>query len=380
MENADLALGRCPFFNGLRMIGSDLNHTGEALMPWFPQNKYFWDFWMVWDGEQRLHLFYLQASQLDCRFNPELRHDRATVGHAVLTPWGWQELTPDRPILQSSDQTGDWDDLSIWTGSIIHNPLDHRYYLFYTARRRADAVQYTPHEWQRSQNIGVATSTDLSTWQRLAPINLVIPNPGYKAPFDGINWRDPYILQDPDDGRFHAFICAHADPAQDAGGIIATVTSRDLAHWHPEPETLIKSEDFYQMEVPQVFWRVGENGYRRLYLLFCAQAKDCSRHWRQQQPPSVGTYYHVSEPMPLQGPVDYAQIPWQGGARLLSADFYAGKLVWPLQPSTAAVLAAQTSAVFFGFQWADEGDRFVGGLSDPMPVHFAADGTLSLEA
>ncbi len=353
-------------------------------MPWFPQNKYCWDFWFAWDQQEQLHLFYLQASQLDCRFNPDLRHDRAAVGHATLTRWGWQELTPDQPILQRSDRPGDWDDLSIWTGSIIRNPHDAHYYLFYTARRQTDAVLHTPHEWQRSQNIGVAISADLHHWKRLDPANLVIPNPGNGGNFDGVNWRDPYLLYNPGDATFYAFICAHTPNATDAGGVIAYMTSPDLIHWQPEPEILVKSEDFYQMEVPQVFWRDGGDGTKRLYLLFCAQAQDCSRHWRQQQPSAVGTYYQVSEPIPSEQAINYRAIPWAGPARLLSPGFYAGKLVWPPQSSFAgtsaeALLRAETAAVFYGFQWGDEGDRFVGGLSDPQAVQFAADGSLSLK-
>lgn len=348
-------------------------------VPWFPQNKYFWDFWFAWDDREQLHVFYLQASQLECRFNPERRHDRASIGHGLLTRWGWQELTPDQPILKCSDHRGDWDDLSLWTGSIIRSPLDQRYYLFYTARRQADTLLHTPHEWQRSQNIGVAISTDLDHWERLNPINLVIPNPGCTRLFDGVNWRDPYILYNPADQTFYAFICAHTEGGRDAGGMIAYVTSRDLVHWQPEPEILIKSDDFYQMEVPQVFWRECGDGTKRLYLLFCAQTQDCSQHWRQQQPPAVGTYYQVSAPVGLEDWPDYGAIPWQGAARLLSPGFYAGKLLWlPQKAVPAMVLPAQTEARFYGFQWCDEGDRFVGGLSDPMPVQFAPDGSLTI--
>jgi beta-fructofuranosidase len=346
-------------------------------VPWFPQNKYFWDFWFAWDAQANLHLFYLQASHLDCRFNPDLRHDRAAIGHARLTAWGWQELTTEQPILQSSEHVGDWDDLALWTGSIIQSPLDQQYYLFYTARRRDDAVWFTPHEWQRSQNIGVAVSPDLNQWQRLDPPNLVIPNPGHTHLFDGVNWRDPYVMYDAAHQTFYAFICAHSEGAQDAGGMIAYVTSRDLVHWQPEPEILVKSDDFYQMEVPQVFWRDGGDGTQRLYLVFCAQAQDCSRQWRAQQPPAVGTYYRQSVPLPLDAPVDYGAIPWQGPARLLCPGFYAGKLLWP-PPDSATRISADTEVKFYGFQWADESDRFVGGLSDPMSVTFAADGSLQL--
>jgi beta-fructofuranosidase len=347
-------------------------------MAWFPHNKYIWDFWLTWDKHQQLHLFYLQAPQLECQFNPDNRHDRASVGHAILTDWGWQEVCTEEPILARSLEQDAWDDLSIWTGSIIQSPLDDRYYLFYTSRRKADHLIWTPHEWQRSQNIGVAVSDDLDQWHRLGTPNRVIPNPGPIAPFDGVNWRDPYVIYNADDQQFYAFICAHTQGEAEAGGIIAYVTAPNLIDWSPQPQILMTSHDFYQMEVPQLFWRITEEGTKRLYLLFCAQAKDCSRHWRQQgKAAQTGTYYRVSRPLPIDHPVDYQTIPWQGDAELLVEGFYAGKLIWKFTDAqTALTLQSDTIVKFLGFQWSDQADRFVGGISDPMPVRFQADGAI----
>jgi beta-fructofuranosidase len=351
-------------------------------MPWFPQNKYIWDFWFAWDQTQRLHLFYLQASQLDCRFNPEARHDRASVGHAILTDWGWQEISPDQPALTRSTTGDAWDDLAIWTGSIIRSPLDERYYLFYTSRRKADVPVWTPHEWQRSQNIGVATSTNLSDWQRLAPNSLVIPNPGSNDQFDGVNWRDPYVVYHPQEELFYAFICAHTESGQDAGGIVAYVTSPDLAHWTASPQILVASGDFYQMEVPQVFWRDRGDGYRQCYLIFSAQDKDCSRHWRGQtasRKAVTGTYYLVSEPMPVDQPITFQAVPWRNSAQLLSPRFYSGKVIWPEIYNPSPLTSAATDiAIFYSFQWNDEAGQFVGGLADPQMLQFLPDGAIEL--
>jgi beta-fructofuranosidase len=351
-------------------------------MAWFPQNKYIWDFWFAWDHSQQLHLFYLQASQLDCRFNPDARHDRASVGHAILTDWGWQEICPDQPALTRSTERDAWDDLAIWTGSIIQSPLADRYYLFYTSRRKADVPTWTPHEWQRPQNIGVATSRDLQHWQR-EPNNLVIPNPGLKGEFDGVNWRDPYVIYHAEDHLFYAFICAHTAGNQDAGGIVAYVTSPDLVHWTSAPQVLLTSRDFYQMEVPQIFWRDRGDGCRQLYLLFSTQAKDCSRHWREHELSGqaiTGTYYLVSEPLPVEQPIDFSKIPWQGPAKLLSNGFYGGKVIWKNGSNQMVpTLSLDTQAIFYSFQWGDEADHFVGGLADPRAMNFLADGTIDLE-
>ena len=352
-------------------------------MSWFPPNKYIWDFWFTWDKTQQLHLFYLQASQLDCRFNPNARHDRASVGHAILTDWGWQEICPDEPALMRSTERDAWDDLAIWTGSIIQNPLDKLYYLFYTSRRKADVPQWTPHEWQRTQNIGVATSSDLQHWQRLAPTNLVIPNPGVNGQFDGVNWRDPYVIYNAETGLFYAFICAHTGENPDAGGLVAYVTSPDLAQWTADPQVLLASHDFYQMEVPQIFWRDRGDGYRQLYLLFSTQDQDCSRHWRNHELSGqaiTGTYYLVSEALPADQPIDFSAIPWQGAAKLLIKGFYGGKVIWKNACNQMApLLWPDTKAIFYSFQWVDEADHFIGGLSDPKAVTFLGDGTIALE-
>jgi beta-fructofuranosidase len=349
-------------------------------MAWFPQNKYIWDFWFAWDDVQ-LHLFYLQASQLDCRFNPDLRHDRAAVGHAILTDWGWQEISPDVPTLARSTDRDAWDDLAIWTGSIIQNPVDNCYYLFYTSRRKTDVPQWTPHEWQRPQQIGVATSRNLYDWQRLDAYP-VIPNPGGDAgsQFDGVNWRDPYVIYNAEEKLFYAFICAHTEGDQDAGGLVAYVTSTDLTHWTAAPQVLLASHDFYQMEVPQIFWRDRADGYRQFYLLFSTQDKDCSRHWREQTvPAATGTYYLCSEPLPIDQPIDFQTIPWQGAAKLLVKGFYGGKVIWKQACNqTNPALSAETSAMFFSFQWSDEADHFAGGLADPKGVQFLADGAIEL--
>ncbi len=351
-------------------------------MSWFPLNKYIWDFWFVWDNSQQLHLFYLQASQLDCRFNPEARHDRASIGHATLTDWGWQEKCPDTPALMRSTDRDAWDDLAIWTGSVIHNPVDERYYLFYTSRRKADELRWTPHEWQRPQQIGLATSLDLQHWKR-EPNNLVMPNPGMTGPFDGVNWRDPYVIYNAEDSLYYAFVCAHTEGDADAGGLVAYVTSPDLINWTSNPQILLASQDFYQMEVPQIFWRDRGDGYRQVYVLFSTQAKDCSRHWREHNLSGqaiTGTYYLVSEPLPVEQPIDFSAIPWQGSAKLLSKGFYCGKLLWKNACNqTVPMMSSDTKVMFYGFQWGDETDQFVGGLSDPKAGRFLANGAITLE-
>ncbi|NEO25566.1 MAG: hypothetical protein F6K03_01370 [Kamptonema sp. SIO4C4] len=332
-------------------------------MPWFPLNQYIWDFWFAWSGEE-LHLFYLQASPADCDYNPERRHNCSAVGHAVFTPWGWQEVSRERPVFARSE--GDsWDNLSIWTGSIIEHPQTGEYYWFYTGRRRDDPLVWTPHELQRSQNIGLAISRDLTHWQRYrdAPI---LPNPG--TPFEGVAWRDPYVIQG-EDGLFYAFIATRLkESAADAGGAIAYQVSDTLEQWPNPPKLLVACEDFYQMEVPQVFWRRFGN-QKRFYLLFCLQQGDCSQQRYLQQGPAncqTGTYYLYSDLLPL----DCQDFPlFKSPAKLLASGLYAGKL---LNPETVE------NPLFFAFHWSNAAGQFANGICDPLQCQFGSDGTLQL--
>jgi hypothetical protein len=64
---------------------------------------------------------------------------------------------------------------------------------------------------------------------------------------------------------------------------------------------------------------------------------------------------------------------------VISTEYYSGKLIWHYQDlQTAVVIPNDVDVQFYGFQWYDESDRFVGGISDPMQVVFAEDGAIRL--
>ena len=99
-----------------------------------PDNKYAWDFWFAEkDGE--LHLFYLQASKSECNYNPEARHNLASVWSCHINKMGLARYY--QHSLRSGRRHG-MDNLSIWTGSIIQDPDDQRFYMFYTSRHREE--------------------------------------------------------------------------------------------------------------------------------------------------------------------------------------------------------------------------------------------------
>lgn len=335
-------------------------------MPWCPAGAYVWDSWFLRQGSV-LHAFYLEAEIAACAGDPERRHDLTRIGHATLSASGFEAVGP---VLDPAPR-GAWDDLALWTGSVVAAEPAAPFALFYTARRRADALIATPHERQRPQHIGVAYSPDLRTWVRSPRTRRepVLPNPGPGGDFDGVAWRDPYVVRD-GDGRFHAFVCArlgpqHASPG--AGGAIAHVTGKDPEAWGA-PRLLVASEEFYQLEVPQFFWRPEGDG-KRGYLIFCAQEKDCSPTRRSRAGPEecqTGTYVMTSEPVALS-----AQEPpaFSATARLLAPGLYAGRLV---DAETA------DTPLLFGFPWPSPGQPFRGGIEGPLRVRFAEKGALEL--
>ncbi len=337
-------------------------------MPWSPPDRYLWDFWFAERGSE-LHLFFLQAPRQECGDDPERRHELASVGHAVLTPRGWKEIGPHPAFRRAEGRA--WDNTSIWTGSIIRHPISGLYTMLYTSRHAGEAPVWTPRGWFRPQHIGAAVSADLISWRRTETCRRrpVISNPGKQHGCDGVNWRDPYLVRGRD-GLFYAFISTRrADAPADSGGAIVYLTSSDLERWSTAPQILIASTEFYQMEVPQVFF-FPPGDHQRLYLLFSAQAEDCSAGRRRRLPQSqcqTGTYYLVSPPIRRSA---RGFPPLEEPARLLAPGWYGGKIV---------TLLSGGETVFFGFRWKDAQGRFAGGLSDPLPVRFDADGFIHLE-
>ena len=115
-------------------------------------DSWVWDFWFADDGDQ-YHLFLLYASR--ALHDPEARHYRASIGHAVSEDLiNWTRVTD---ALVRSDPPA-FDDLATWTGSIVRH-RDGTWFLFYTGSRLAA-------DGKNVQRIGYATSTDLFAWEK----------------------------------------------------------------------------------------------------------------------------------------------------------------------------------------------------------------------
>jgi beta-fructofuranosidase len=290
-------------------------------------DHWVWDSWYTRDDDGAWHVFFLRASR--ALLDAERRHHRASIGHAVSADLGRWRLQPD--ALVAVDAPG-WDDLAVWTGSTVRG-RDGRWYLFYTGVSRADEG--------RVQRIGLATSDDLITWHRHGPGPLVEADPAWYEQLDPAAWyeqawRDPWVFPDPAGAGWHMLITARSNtgPAADRG-VIGHATSTDLVTWTIRPP-LSTPAGFGHLEVPQVAVVDGQP-----LLLFCSN------------PDADGHRIWVVPGSTITGPWDLTT-----AQPFAHPHLYAPRLV-PHDDGWAVI----------GFLDHVD-DRFVGELTDPLPVRY----------
>jgi beta-fructofuranosidase len=293
-----------------------------------------WDFWFARDGDH-VHLFYLFAPK--ALGDPELRHHNARIGHAVsrdLVTWSdLGEALPPAPH-------GAADDRASWTGSIVRD-TEGAWVLFYTG--------ISEKEHGTVQRVITATSPDLNAWKRT---DLCIE--ADRRWYEPQHWRDPWVLWDGDAGCWRMYVCARAatGPA-DGRGVIAHLTSTDLAVWEAGPPVAAPGE-FRQMEVPQIVPCES-----RLALLFCAGDTDHSTsRLARGVIPEYGT--HVLYGNRPEGPFVLEGDEFLSGAN--GPPMYAGR-------------AIEHDGRWWFLAWdrVDSAGAFVGALSDPFPLDIVDD-------
>ncbi len=294
-----------------------------------------WDFWIVDDGT-RYHLFFLYASR--ALKNPDARHYRASVGHAVsddLTNW-----TRVTDALVRSDAPAA-DDLATWTGSIIKGP-DGLWYLFYTGATAAPGGSNV-------QSICYATSPDLYEWTKGGQILSADPQ-WYEKLSDG-QWhdeafRDPWVFADPNGDGWHLLITARANhgPADDRG-VVGHATSPDLVSWTLQPPLSEPGQGYGQLEVFETVRLEGRD-----YLVFNCLAGDLSAAHRATG--TTGGVWLAPAESPL-GPYDLA-----GAQQLTDDSQYVGRFVHD----------RSGHAVFLAFRNVGPDGGFVGSITDPQRV------------
>jgi len=300
-------------------------------------DSWVWDFWFADDGE-RYHLFFLRASR--ALLDPDRRHRRASLGHAVSTDLRRWTLRADALVAADAPAP---DDRAIWTGCVVRPP-EGPWHMFYTGLTEVDGVFV--------QSTCLATSADLDVWTR-HPANPVLrADPRWYATRDDGDepWRDPWVFPDPDGDGWHLIATARArtGPAGDRG-VLGHARSSDLVTWTARPPLTAPGAGFDQLEVPQLEVVDG----RPLLLFSCLHA-ELGPSRRAVEP--TGGIWMAAGP---EGGGVFDAFAHVAAARLVSDDrLYVGRLV--RDRDGAWVLLA--------FHNRGPDGRFVGAISDPMPL------------
>lgn len=298
--------------------------------------SWVWDFWFADDGEQ-YHLFFLYASR--ALQDPDARHYRASIGHAVSTDLvSWTQVAD---ALVRSDGPA-FDDLATWTGSVVRHP-DGTWFLFYTGSSLAA-------DGKNVQRIGYATSPDLEVWTKAPGPALEAAAPWYET-LDSGAWhdeafRDPWVYADPDGDGWHMLVTARAPHgAAEGRGVIGHAWSPDLRRWELRPPLSEPSAaGFGQLEVMQVEVVDG-----RPVLLFSCLAEHASEARRST---TGGTWAVPAES--LTGPFDV-----EAAYPLTDDRLYVGRLLRRRDDG---------QWLLFAFHHTGPDGAFVGGVTDPLPV------------
>lgn len=305
-----------------------------------------WDFWLAKEADT-YHVFFLRASR--ALRDPERRHLRASVGHAVSTDLiNWTQVAD---ALVPSDRPA-FDDVATWTGSVVRGP-DRRWYMFYTGAGSA--------EQGLIQRIGLVTSDDLYTWERWGDEPILSADPRWYETYGGSAWpdeawRDPWLLPDPGGDGWHMLVTARAKhgPVDDRG-VIGHARSSDLVTWRAEAPLSEPGAGFGQMEVPQVEVVDG-----RPVLLFSCLRQELAAARRTTG--AGGGVWAVTAGS-LLGPFDTAT-----AYPVTDSSLYSGRIIRDHDGHW----------VLLAFRNAGPDGRFVGELSDPIPVGLGPDGRLRL--
>ncbi|MBX3031723.1 MAG: family 43 glycosylhydrolase, partial [Chloroflexi bacterium] len=164
--------------------------------------------------------------------------------HRVRTTWQHASSTDlvtwtEHPPAVGPGERGEVDGDGAWTGSVIER--DGTWYLFYTGHQVG-----APNP----QTICLATSTDGVSFTKYPGNPLLLP----PAACEPVDWRDPYVLWNEEEGRYWMVIAARlATGPKWRRGCIWLATSDDLLTWQVEDEPFYVPGDTYCPECPELW-------------------------------------------------------------------------------------------------------------------------------
>lgn len=148
----------------------------------------------------------------------------------------------------------DFDDYDVWAPSIVER--NGTYYMYYTGVYKNGSNTYV-------QKIGLATSTDLTTWTKYSTTTPVFDctalsgvyyNPANNS--DGAACRDPHVTWDENEHQWVMSVSSRRTGSTPANNMsIALATSEDLVTWNPYG--FIPATDDYTSESSHIFTHAG---------------------------------------------------------------------------------------------------------------------------
>ena len=174
-----------------------------------------------------------------------------------LQTWQYQGITiPSKPEHH-------WESGRILAGSIYKE--NETYYLFYSA---------APSQLLLEERIGLAISTDGITWKRFPNPFLELDTRFYAyrdcihqgEPATHYPWRDPYIVKEPNTGRYYMFMTANGQGNQSSflgcvGCAVADKIDGSYQILPPAAYPLLEGTEegiYVEMERPQVIYQHGQ--------------------------------------------------------------------------------------------------------------------------
>jgi beta-fructofuranosidase len=213
-----------------------------------------WDPWLFKDGDL-YRLFYLTGPE---GLTPWWRYSQ--INGAISTDLlNWQDIG----TIVEPNRANQWESGRIFAGTTYKE--NGVFYLFYSAAGHKDSEL-------NIEGIGLATSLDGLHWQRHSGQYLLRPEPdnewyGYSVESQHLHWRDPYLVKDPQTGKYYMFICAFAKGLIDSefqGCVALAVADQITGPYQMLPPVVAPTADtvrdwpFHHTERPQVIYRQGK--------------------------------------------------------------------------------------------------------------------------